>query len=344
MSLPAMLDLDAIREQINEELDLFFEQKSEELKLDSIDACLMVEHLREFTLRPGKRIRPIMVLVGYVAATGAVPPRGILRASLCTELMQSYLLIQDDWMDEDSMRRGKPSMHFMLRSSLEGTQTADSVSLLISDLASAFAEELLVTATVSAEARLEAISAYTQMHQQVICGQFLDVTHHADVKKIHELKTASYTVTGPLLLGAKLGEGSKTLMTALSNFGTAIGLAFQARDDYIGTFGSSAKSGKQASSDLQQKKSTILLKTLQQQAQTKDKAELEELLSHDSLSEEMAERVKSLMIEYGVPRLVDAEIERLYQAAMHELEACECTQEAKETLTRLASLLVYREA
>ena len=91
MSLPVMLDLDAIREQINEELDLFFEQKSEELKLDSIDACLMVEHLREFTLRPGKRIRPIMVLVGYVAATGAVPPRGILRASLCTELMQSYL-------------------------------------------------------------------------------------------------------------------------------------------------------------------------------------------------------------------------------------------------------------
>ena len=343
MSLPVMLDLDAIREQINQELEIFFSQKLEDLSESAPDACSMVENLREFTLRPGKRIRPIMVLVGYAAATGVVPPQEILRAALCTELLQSYLLIQDDWMDEDEMRRGKPSMHFKLREDFEDVQSADSVSLLISDLASAFAEELLVTASVSADARLDALKVYTWMHQQVVCGQFLDVTHHSDVQKIHELKTASYTVTGPLLIGASLGNSSDELVASLRKFGNAIGLAFQARDDLIGTFGSQAKSGKHANSDLHQKKSTILLKTLQGQVLASEQDELNELLSHESLDERMAIRIREFMVSHDVPEIVEKEIERLYEIAMGELEASEISDEATAVLSKLASLLVYRE-
>ena len=77
MSLPVMLDLDAIREQINHELEIFFEQKLESLAQSGSGASSMVENLREFTLRPGKRIRPIMVLIGYSAATGDIPPREV---------------------------------------------------------------------------------------------------------------------------------------------------------------------------------------------------------------------------------------------------------------------------
>jgi len=343
MSFPAMLDLDAIREQINQELEIFFEQKLESLAHSGLEARSMVENLREFTLRPGKRIRPIMVLIGYTAATGDVPPREVLRASLCTELLQSYLLIQDDWMDEDAMRRGKPSMHFQLRATFEDRQVADSVSFLISDLASSFAEELLVLAPLPAEARLAALKTYTWMHQQVVCGQFLDVTQHSDVQKIHELKTASYTVTGPLLLGASLGGGSNELVTTLRKFGNAIGLAFQARDDYIGTFGSHAKSGKLTNSDLQQKKSTILLQLLQDHVRDAEQEELNRLLSHDALNAQMASRVRDLMISHRIPEMVETEIEQLYQEAMDQLDQCIFSGEAKDELRQLASLLVHRE-
>ncbi|MEE2904471.1 MAG: polyprenyl synthetase family protein [Myxococcota bacterium] len=343
MSSPVMLDLDAIREQINQELEIFFEQKLQSLTQSGSGSRSMVENLREFTLRPGKRIRPIMVLIGYAAATGDVPPREVLRASLCTELLQSYLLIQDDWMDEDAMRRGKPSMHFKLRASFEDRQVADSVSFLISDLASSFAEELLVLAPIPAEARLAALKTYTWMHQQVVCGQFLDVTHHSDVRQIHELKTASYTVTGPLLLGAGLGSGSDELATCLRNFGNAIGLAFQARDDYIGTFGSQAKSGKLTNSDLQQKKSTILLKLLQDHVRDAEQEELIHLLSHDVLNAQMATRIKDLMIHHHIPDMVETEIDKLYQEAMEQLDRCSFSDEAKGVLRKIASLLVHRE-
>lgn len=227
--------------------------------------------LCEFTLRPGKRLRPILMIVGY-RALGGQDEQAILRAACCLELTQSMLLIHDDIMDKSALRRGLPTVHTAVAARYAG-QAADpehfgmALAIAVGDLVGQLALRALLTSSFAPAPVAQALDVYTKITRDVCYGQVLDMHAGAAnlplderaVLTINELKTARYTTEGPLHLGAVLAGAGQATLDGLSAYARPAGQAFQLQDDVLGVFGSQTETGKPADADLKQGKRTLLV-------------------------------------------------------------------------------------
>lgn len=218
--------------------------------------------LVDLTLRGGKRQRAALVGAGFFAAGGAsLEP--CLPAMIAIELLQTYFLVHDDWMDGDELRRGAPTVHVILRERFGDSKIGESLAILAGDHANALAFEALLETDLPAERVLEAARAFASMQETVIAGQVLDVRGDLatpeDVEQMYRLKTGAYTLRGPLLLGSALAGGSAELATGLAAFAEPLGIAFQLRDDLLGAFGDERVTGKPQGTDLRRGKRTALV-------------------------------------------------------------------------------------
>src|SRR5262249_20947870 len=152
-------------------------------------------------------VRPAVLYAGFCAVGGDELAR-CTDASAALEVLQSYLLIHDDWMDDDPERRGGPSVHVALAERVGARRTGDALAVLAGDIASAWAWELLLQAPYTQATMPLALSTFRVVQEEVVFGQQLDLLGAADVALMHHLKTSSYTVRGPLALGALLGGAS----------------------------------------------------------------------------------------------------------------------------------------
>jgi geranylgeranyl diphosphate synthase type I len=227
----------------------------------------VVEATRDLALRGGKRFRAALLAASYEACGGTGGLPAVVMAGVALELLQTYLLIHDDWMDNDDTRRGGPSVHAMLRGRLGDRALADACAILAGDHASAMAQEALLSVDVSADRLRDACREFARIQEDVVFGQLLDMHAGAQdasaVEKVHELKTGSYTVRGPLALGAVLAGASEAQRACLEAFARPLGIAFQLRDDVLGTFGDPSATGKPAGNDLRQGKRTALITELE---------------------------------------------------------------------------------
>src|SRR5262249_35591955 len=157
--------------------------------------------------------------------------------------------IHDDWMDDDDMRRGGPSVHAMLRArfgstapasasasapasasaAVSGPNPGDAGAILAGDHASALAQQALFAVPRPPERVLEAARLFARIQEDVILGQLLDLrgASGSSVEAMHDLKTGSYTVRGPLCLGAVLAGAPESVKEGLVRFAAPLGVAFQ---------------------------------------------------------------------------------------------------------------------
>ena len=126
----------------------------------------------------------------------------VLSACSALELLQTYLLVHDDWMDRDDVRRGGPSVHAALRAQVGDAHLGDALAILAGDLGSAYAWELLFGTKIMQPPTPEVLRAFSTIQREVVLGQQLDVMGSPEVGLMQRLKTGSYTVRGPLRLGA----------------------------------------------------------------------------------------------------------------------------------------------
>lgn len=144
------------------------------------------------------------------------------------------------------------------------------MALLLGDLALAWADDLFVTGASQLRALQRAQPVWQAIRTELLAGQTLDLmstadpgddpaAHQQDALAVIRLKTAGYTVTGPLLLGAALAGACRQLGARLRGYGDAVGTAFQLRDDLFGVFGDPVVTGKPAGDDLREGKRTVLL-------------------------------------------------------------------------------------
>lgn len=221
--------------------------------------------LRSLTERGGKRLRGVLLAAAYEACGGT--ERSAISAALVSfELLQTYLLVHDDWMDRDDVRRGGPTLHAALTAA--GFEDADAFAVLAGDLAAALSLEALASCRVP-EARIAAAARVMgKLQRDVVLGQMLDVRAAAQrgvadlraaIDEIYTLKTASYTVTGPFAIGAVLAGAPQARVDALVAASRPLGVMFQLRDDVLGVFGDEGVTGKSASNDLRHGKFTALI-------------------------------------------------------------------------------------
>lgn len=268
--------------------------------------------LQRFALRGGKRIRPLICCCGYLCLNGK-DTEAILRASVAIELLQTGLLIHDDVIDRSTERRQGPTMHLLWQAYFqkEGYRTRYSgasehfghaMALLMGDISSALAYEILIAADFPAEHKLRALETFSDVIVRVAVGELLDVdlglkslqdlAEH-EILKVYELKTAGYTTEGPLQIGAALGGATAAQRQLLSEYAVPLGIAFQIQDDILGMFGGRLEIGKDEGSDLIEAKRTPLLLQAWQRSRPAERARLESLL----LDAEQARRELSFVRE-----------------------------------------------
>jgi geranylgeranyl diphosphate synthase type I len=246
-------------------------------------------------------------------------------------------------MDDDTERRGGPAVHAAFAQSSGDARLGASLAILAADLAAGFAWELLGRAPFPAARRLEATASFARMHFEVVSGQQLDLCHHEDVALTHTLKTGSYTVRGPLALGALLGNASPRTLAALERFGSPVGMAFQLRDDLLGTFGDPAAVGKPVGADLRAGKRTALVAEAQDLLAAGERRPLEAVLGVRDASDGAIFEATHLLERSGARARVEARLDALLADAKNALYDQAISDHGRHMLLELLELLLLRD-
>lgn len=303
----------------------------------------VIDAAEELTIRGGKRLRPALVVGGYASVAPLVDLEPIAEAAACFELLQTYLLIQDDWMDRDELRRGGPTIHVRLLERYPDAHRASSVAILASDLSASWAFEMLLAARFPHDRLFAALAGFQVMLEEVIYGQFLDVVGTPDVALVHLYKTAGYTVRWPLRIGAILGGASEAQLGALDAFAKPCGLAFQLRDDLLGTFGDPAVTGKPASSDLLAGKETALIAEARHRLDPAGRAALEGVLGRGTASAAELEDARRALERCGARAAVEETLDSQLETALLALQGSGLEAAGVRRLEALARLVVSRK-
>jgi farnesyl diphosphate synthase len=216
------------------------------------------EAMRYAVLGGGKRLRPLLALAACESLNGH--SGAALRAACSAELIHAYSLVHDDMpcMDNDVLRRGKPTVH---------VKYGQASALLAGDALQALAFELLTPQDGSVpeamQAKLCALLARAAGEAGMAGGQAIDLAsvgkalNEQQLKKMHELKTGAL-LQASVMMGAACGAASAQQSQALLTYGHAIGLAFQVMDDILDVTADSVTLGKTAGKDAQANKPTYV--------------------------------------------------------------------------------------
>ncbi len=330
-----------VKSGVESRLREFFREERDRLVALAPEADELVSAIEDFTMRGGKRFRAALVFAAYRGIRSEGTLAEVVDACAALELLQSYLLIHDDWMDGDEERRGGPAVHALYRRRHE-TQRADSLAILAGDLASAQSWRLLVRCVAAHATRVDSLEVMLRMHEEVIVGQQLDILAVADVSRMHQLKTGSYTVRGPLALGAVLGGASLAQRDALDRFGAPIGEAFQMRDDLLGAFGDPKETGKPAGNDLRAGKHNALIRAAEERCTDAELAPLRAVLGRADACDAEVSAALGVLARSGAKAAVEERLRALLDDALAALDAAPIADPGRAMLRELAGMLAVR--
>jgi geranylgeranyl diphosphate synthase type I len=308
--------LGELRPEIERLLATRWATKLGELARHGEEVHAMAVAVRDLTVRGGKRFRAALLAIAYSGVAPEAPLKPALDAGVALELFQTYLLAQDDWMDGDALRRGGPSVHAQLSRSFGSARIGESAAILASDLTWGMAFEILSSLEVTAERSLDVIRRFCRIHEDVVVGQALDLFARAeDVEAMHALKTGSYTVRGPLVMGAALAGANAECVQALEAFAAPLGVAFQLRDDVLGTFATRDETGKDEGGDLREGKRTAVIVEAERLLDAAGKKVLARVFGREQARPDAVREVITLLETSGVRAAVTARLGDLCGAA-----------------------------
>lgn len=334
--------LDVVRARIDERLREIFAQVEGDTTAAAPATLPVLAAARDLTMRGGKRLRPAMLFAAIECVEPGAHPRATTDVGAALELFQTYLLIHDDWMDNDPVRRGAPSVHVSLARHYGDAHLGACSAILAGDLLSALVHELVGSVELPAARRRALVQAFGRMEREVILGQCLDVTHNQDIQRIHDLKTGSYTVRGPLLLGAAIAGAPEEVWRAFERFAEPLGLAFQLRDDVLGAFGSEADTGKPVGGDFREGKSTLLVRHALEHLDASDRDELRAVLGRRDASEADVLRVQALVERSGAREHAESVVRALRERCLAALDTPALLPDGRRLLAGFAAMLSER--
>jgi geranylgeranyl diphosphate synthase type II len=248
------LYIDTKRKQVDAALGIYLPEEKGSL-------ANHIKAMRYSLFAGGKRVRPILCL----AAAESIKdfkngfPEEVMLTACALECIHTYSLIHDDLpaMDDDNLRRGKPTNHKVF---------GEAGAILAGDSLLTHAFDLLsrdAQGTISAHDRLRTVLLISKAvgPEGMVGGQFLDLahegqeTHNTMLREIHSRKTGAL-ITASVQSGAVLGNSTQEQFQALTRYGIQIGLAFQITDDLLNVEGTEEQLGKATGSDAARNKAT----------------------------------------------------------------------------------------
>ncbi|AAS04228.1 polyprenyl synthetase family protein [Mycobacterium avium subsp. paratuberculosis] len=344
---------------ITEQLRRYLHDRRAETAYIGDDYSGLIAALEEFVLNGGKRLRPAFAYWGWRAVATEAPDDQALLLFSALELLHACALVHDDVIDDSATRRGRPTTHVRFASLHRDRQWQGSperfgmsAAILLGDLALAWADDIVLGVDLTPQAARRVRRVWANIRTEVLGGQYLDIVAEASAAasiasamNVDTFKTACYTVSRPLQLGAAAAD-RPDVHDLFSQFGTDLGVAFQLRDDVLGVFGDPAVTGKPSGDDLRSGKRTVLLAEAVELAEKSDP--LAAKLLRDSigaqLSDAEVDRLRDVIESVGALAAAEQRIATLTQRALATLAAAPINTAAKAGLSELAKLATNRSA
>ncbi|GFM18533.1 MULTISPECIES: bifunctional (2E,6E)-farnesyl/geranyl diphosphate synthase [Mycobacteriaceae] len=356
-SAPSAVELAAA---VNEQLRDYLSERRRDAAYIGADYAVLTEAVEEFVLRGGKRLRPAFAYWGWRAVAGSEPGPDVLRLFSALELLHACALVHDDVIDASATRRGLPTVHRIFAERHRGhawhgspEQFGLSAAILLGDLALVWADDIITSADIGTEARSRVQRVWSAIRTEVLGGQYLDIVAEASGAEsvqsaltVNIYKTASYTISRPLQLGAAAAADRPDVLAAFHEVGTGLGVAFQLRDDVLGVFGDPAVTGKPSGDDLRSGKRTVLLAEAVELAEQHDPVAAKTLRTSigTDLTDAQVKDICQLIESVGALSAVETRIDNLTRRALDILDTAAIDAQAKAGLTELARLAANRSA
>lgn len=284
----------------------------------------------------GKRVRPVLMLMGYNLYRDDVD--AILSSAAALETYHNYTLLHDDLMDDSNVRRGFATVH---------KKWDANTAILSGDAMLVCAFKLMQQNDTNL---WEVMKLFTETALEIGEGQQYDmdfetrddVTEEEYIEMIR-LKT-SVLLACALKIGGLLADAPKSDLVNLYRFGEKIGLAFQLQDDYLDVYGDTRVFKKNLGGDIVSNKKTYMLINAINKADIRQKAELEKWISAKEFDrDEKIAAVTRLYDEIGIKDFSERKINEYFDESMKYLNAISVDEERKQPLREFTAKLMNRE-
>jgi geranylgeranyl diphosphate synthase, type I len=344
------------KKKVDRRLAEYFASGEKEARKISPLAVEALGNIRDLTLAGGKRLRAAFMYWGYKASGGRNDDK-IIEASMSIELTNIFLLIHDDIIDRDDFRHGVKTIHKRYErlarrfyKKTDPVHFGDSMALVIGDMAAAAGNEIIFNSRFSPERILKALDKLQSIVSVTVGGELMDVVLEArrkatekEILKVHESKTAKYTVEGPLHLGALLAGADKKILDVFSSYAIPVGIGFQIQDDILGVFGNEKKLGKPVGSDLRKGVQTLLITKALENGNRQQRKWIQDMMGNPKAGDRDIQEFKKIVIETGSLEYSKNFSQKLIKQGKVAIEKSNIPKNAKEFLAGIADYLMNRE-
>ncbi len=299
------------------------------------------ENLKPVDMYRGKRFRPLLCLLSYHALSKVYDKA--LPAAAAIELIHNFSLIHDDIEDRDEERRHKPTV-WKLWGDSQAINAGDGMHVL-ANLAALRLREKNVT-----DSKIVDILGILNDTVMKLCeGQFLDISFEERTSvSTEEYLDMIYRKTGALiesavLVGAILGTEDKRIISNFKKFGKDLGMAFQIRDDIIGTWGVPENTGKPTGSDILNRKKTLPVIYTLERSSGKERHNLLRIYEKEELTKSDVDSVMKYMKNAGAYKYATSIASDYEKNAMKSLKKLKLDEEAGANIMELYDFLIHRE-
>lgn len=343
------MELDDVRER-KEQVVSFLEDYIE--GLDELDEPRISGEIEDKLLdlvKRGKMIRAALTL--ETAERLGEYPEDLVNAAGAIELVHTGLLIHDDIIDRDLMRRGVDSIHSQYRTEGEGEvkepdMYGKGMAICLADVSFFLAQKMIAEMEMEPEKKVEISEIFSTVFARVGMGEMMDIESafsneersEEQIASTFTNKTAVYTFSLPMRIGAVHAGAENAEL--LGDLGERLGRMYQMKDDELGLFGDEEKTGKPVGSDLDEDKKTLhrlyFLEAVEEKEMWREKLRSE-------MSMEEKREVLDLMKEKGVREKVEQKIQEERKEMEDMIEGSELGPGMRSMLESLADLCVHRD-
>ncbi|OGY08190.1 MAG: hypothetical protein A2700_00325 [Candidatus Blackburnbacteria bacterium RIFCSPHIGHO2_01_FULL_44_64] len=340
----------------NKFLKNFFKEKVRESRKIAPSVAPQIWQQFERFIEGGKRMRGGLVRLGY-ESFGGKKLKEIIPVSVAMELTHISLLMMDDIADQDVLRHGKDTVHisytkFHKKNKRKGNpiRYGESMTTFAGVTGCYEAIKLIANANFDPERKTAGIAFLSNFLINTGYGQCLDIDlasrnslSEKDITTVNRLKTAWYTIVGPLSLGAVLTGANYDNVKIFEEYGLPLGIAFQIQDDILGMFGNEKQTGKSTASDIKEGKNTLLYLWAVKKGTPKQVRSLKKLWGKKDITKAEIKEVRDIIVNSGSLVYCQKKAEKLVKEARRIVPRLTGNKSLQEVYQTLADFVIQRE-
>ena len=318
-------------------------------------ATMIIKSMEDFSKRGGKRLRPILMIQGY----NLFKPENqeIIKTSISIEMIHNFLLVHDDVMDRDILRRGGLTINKLysnyFKSSFNARLTnhlGNATAITIGNIFFSLGNAIISNSSFPEKNKCRMLNTISEMITNVGIGQYYDIMYSSrndlteeEILVMYNLKTGVYSFTCPLILGATLAGANNSSIEKIESFAKPLGLAFQIKDDLLDLYSTESKLGKTVGSDFREAKRTLLLTVMLKRSNTKETQIILNSLGNKKLNKRDIERLKRIGVKTGAFDYCNKLSDRSVKKAKEILKKSSYHKKGVETILKIADYIQKRE-